>query len=84
EAGETPNPCVNCNTRVKFDSLLKKARMLGCEYVATGHYVIRDGNALLRGDRTKDQTYFLWGTPKAAIPHMLFPVGHMEKPQVRR
>lgn len=83
-AGETPNPCVNCNTRVKFDSLLKKARMLGCEYVATGHYVIREGNALLRGDRNKDQTYFLWGTPKEAVRHMLFPVGHMEKPQVRK
>lgn len=83
EAGETPNPCVNCNTRVKFDSLLKKARMLGCEYVATGHYVRREGQALLRGDLKKDQTYFLWGTRKEAIPHMLFPVGHMEKPQVR-
>jgi len=83
EAGETPNPCVSCNTRVKFDSLLKKARMLGCDYVATGHYVIREGNALLRGDPRKDQTYFLWGVPKEAIPHMLFPVGHMEKPQVR-
>ncbi|GEM88297.1 tRNA-specific 2-thiouridylase MnmA [Meiothermus granaticius NBRC 107808] len=83
-AGETPNPCVNCNTRVKFDSLLKKARMLGCEFVATGHYVIRQGQALLRGDRNKDQTYFLWGTPKEAIPHLLFPVGHLEKPQVRQ
>jgi tRNA-specific 2-thiouridylase len=83
-AGETPNPCVNCNTRVKFDSLLKKARMLGCEAVATGHYVIREGGALLRGDRNKDQTYFLWGTPKEAIPHMIFPVGHMQKPQVRK
>lgn len=82
-AGETPNPCVNCNTRVKFDSLLKKARMLGCDYVATGHYVIREGNALFRGDPKKDQTYFLWGTPKEAIPHMMFPVGHLEKPQVR-
>lgn len=84
QAGETPNPCVWCNTRVKFDSLLNKARMLGAEFVATGHYVRREGNALLRGDLQKDQTYFLWGTPKEAIPHMLFPVGHMEKPEVRR
>lgn len=84
QAGETPNPCVNCNTRVKFDTLLKKARMLGCEYVATGHYVRREGDALLRGDRLKDQTYFLWGTRREAVPHMLFPVGHMEKPQVRQ
>lgn len=83
QAGETPNPCVNCNTKVKFDSLLKKARMLGCEAVATGHYVIQKEGALFRGDLKKDQTYFLWGTPKEAIPHMMFPVGHMEKPQVR-
>lgn len=82
-AGETPNPCVNCNTRVKFDSLLKKARMLGCEYVATGHYVIQQDGALYRGDRNKDQTYFLWGTPREAVEHMLFPVGHMHKPDVR-
>lgn len=83
QAGETPNPCVGCNTRVKFDSLLKKARMLGCEYVATGHYVIQKEGGLYRGDPKKDQTYFLWGTPKGAIPHMMFPVGHLEKPQVR-
>ncbi|AWR85819.1 tRNA 2-thiouridine(34) synthase MnmA [Meiothermus taiwanensis] len=83
QAGETPNPCVSCNTRVKFDSLLKKARMLGCDYVATGHYVINRDGGLYRGDPKKDQTYFLWGTPKEAIPHMLFPVGHLEKPQVR-
>lgn len=83
QAGETPNPCVNCNTRVKFDSLLKKARMLGCDYVATGHYVIQRDGALYRGDPKKDQTYFLWGTPKESIPHMLFPVGHLEKLQVR-
>ncbi len=82
-AGQTPNPCVNCNTRVKFDSLLRKARMLGCDYVATGHYVINREGGLYRGDPRKDQTYFLWGTPKEAIPHMLFPVGHLEKPQVR-
>lgn len=83
QAGQTPNPCVNCNTRVKFDSLLGKARMLGCDFVATGHYVIQKAGALYRGDPKKDQTYFLWGTPREAIRHMMFPVGHMEKPQVR-
>lgn len=82
-AGQTPNPCVNCNTRVKFDSLLQKAKMLGCDYVATGHYVIQQNGALYRGDVKKDQTYFLWGTPRGAIPRLLFPVGHLEKPQVR-
>ncbi len=87
--GETPIPCVWCNTRVKFDALLKKARMLGCDYVATGHYVRRvegpQGIEFHRGgDPRKDQTYFLWGTPREAMPHILFPVGHMQKPEVRR
>lgn len=88
-AGRTPNPCVNCNTKVKFDALIKKARMLGCEYVATGHYVKRvdreDGTVEFhRGDDPrKDQTYFLWGTPRDALKHILFPVGEMEKPKVR-
>ena len=88
-AGRTPNPCVNCNTKVKFDELVKKARLLGCDYVATGHYVKRvdgpGGTEFHRGnDPRKDQTYFLWGTPATALPHILFPVGTLEKPQVRR
>jgi len=87
-AGRTPNPCVNCNTKVKFDELVKKARMLGCDFVATGHYVKRvdaeTGVEFHRGDDPrKDQTYFLWGTPVSALPHILFPVGEMEKPHVR-
>lgn len=87
--GRTPNPCVNCNTKVKFDELVKKARMLGCRYVATGHYVKRvereDGSVEFhRGDDPrKDQTYFLWGTPREALPYILFPVGELEKPRVR-
>ncbi|WP_412028953.1 tRNA 2-thiouridine(34) synthase MnmA [Deinococcus yunweiensis] len=87
--GRTPNPCVNCNTKVKFDELVKKARMLGCRYVATGHYVKRVENAageveFWRGDDPrKDQTYFLWGTPRDALPYILFPVGELEKPRVR-
>ncbi|WP_293913239.1 tRNA 2-thiouridine(34) synthase MnmA [Deinococcus sp.] len=88
-AGRTPNPCVNCNTKVKFDELVKKAKMLGCDYVATGHYVKRvdePGGAVAfhRGDDPrKDQTYFLWGTPREALPYILFPVGELEKPRVR-
>ena len=88
-AGRTPNPCVNCNTKVKFDELVKKAKMLGCDYVATGHYVKRveeeNGSvAFHRGDDPrKDQTYFLWGTPRDALPYILFPVGELEKPRVR-
>ncbi|WP_084049226.1 tRNA 2-thiouridine(34) synthase MnmA [Deinococcus hopiensis] len=87
--GRTPNPCVNCNTKVKFDELVKKAKMLGCQYVATGHYVKRvetlHGEVQFhRGDDPrKDQTYFLWGTPRDALPYILFPVGELEKPRVR-
>ncbi|HWG84896.1 MAG TPA: tRNA 2-thiouridine(34) synthase MnmA, partial [Deinococcales bacterium] len=87
-AGRTPNPCVLCNSKVKFDSLVRKARMLGCDFVATGHYVRRvdgpGGPEFHRGsDPRKDQTYFLWGTPRAALERVLFPVGHLEKPRVR-
>ncbi|WP_102126150.1 tRNA 2-thiouridine(34) synthase MnmA [Deinococcus planocerae] len=87
--GRTPNPCVNCNTKVKFDELVRKAKMLGCRYVATGHYVKRverenGGVEFHRGDDPrKDQTYFLWGTPRDALPYILFPVGELEKPRVR-
>jgi tRNA-uridine 2-sulfurtransferase len=87
-AGRTPNPCVLCNSKVKFASLVRKAKMLGCEYVATGHYVQRFdtvyGPEFHRGsDPRKDQTYFLWGTPREALSRVLFPVGHLEKPAVR-
>ena len=86
--GRTPNPCVLCNSKVKFDHLVKKAKMLGCDFVATGHYVQRlegaHGPEFHRGsDPKKDQTYFLWGTPRDALERVLFPVGHMEKPAVR-
>ncbi|WP_117237824.1 tRNA 2-thiouridine(34) synthase MnmA [Thermus sediminis] len=83
--GRTPNPCARCNTFVKFGALLRQARRLGLDYVATGHYVRREGEALLRGlDPQKDQSYFLWGTPKEALPHLLFPVGHLTKKEVRQ
>ncbi len=87
-AGRTPNPCVLCNSKVKFDHLVKKAQMLGCDFVATGHFVQRVDNGLQpefhRGnDPKKDQTYFLWGTPRASLEKVLFPVGHLEKPAVR-
>lgn len=82
--GRTPNPCARCNTFVKFGALLKQARRLGLDYVATGHYVRKEGEVLLRGlDPRKDQSYFLWGTPKEALPHLLFPVGGLTKPEVR-
>jgi len=88
-SGTTPNPCVWCNERVKFGLLLDRARALGCEQLATGHYarVIRmaDGTLrLARGvDSAKDQSYFLYRVPAAALPRLLFPLGELTKMQVR-
>ena len=88
--GETPSPCVDCNTYVKFGALLGRARHLyECEAVATGHYARRDedgaGNArLLRAhDRDKDQTYFLYGLRQDQLAHARFPLGGVTKPEVR-
>ncbi|ADI15699.1 tRNA 2-thiouridine(34) synthase MnmA [Truepera radiovictrix] len=88
EAGRTPNPCVWCNREIKFGTFLKKARRLGCDYIATGHYVRRvdgpGGVELHRGeDDTKDQTYFLWALERSILPHLLFPLGALSKTQVR-
>jgi tRNA-uridine 2-sulfurtransferase len=85
----TPNPCVRCNTLVKFGPLLEKARRMGFDAVATGHYVIRsrepDGLALLRArDRDKDQSYVLWGLDRSRLERCLFPLGRARKAAVRR
>jgi tRNA-specific 2-thiouridylase len=85
--GRTPNPCVTCNTEVKFDWLLRRAHALGAR-LATGHYARveqRGGRwALLAGaDRAKDQSYFLYGLAQEALPDLLFPVGGMTKAAVR-
>lgn len=88
-AGRTPNPCVRCNSNTKIPDLLRKARLLGAEAIATGHYArIEDAGTpnarIYRGaDRRKDQTYFLWGIPREVIPYLLFPVGDLVKPEVR-
>jgi tRNA-specific 2-thiouridylase len=87
--GRTPLPCARCNTEVKFASLVEKARALGAEHVATGHYARKDRNGgrlrLLKGkDPDKDQSYFLFGLTQAQLELALFPVGHLEKPEVRR
>lgn len=89
EGGRTPNPCVWCNREIKFGTFLHKARRLGCDYIATGHYVRRvdgpDGPELHRGaDDSKDQTYFLWALDRNVLPHLLFPLGDKTKPEVRR
>ena len=88
--GETPSPCVDCNTYVKFGALLGRARHLyDCEAVATGHYARRDEDAagrarLLRAhDRDKDQTYFLYGLRQDQLAHARFPLGDVTKPEVR-
>jgi tRNA-uridine 2-sulfurtransferase len=88
-AGRTPNPCVRCNANTKFRDLLRRGRALGCEAIATGHYVRiahhGDGEShLLRGlDRGKDQAYFLWGLPREMLPLLRFPVGELTKSAVR-
>lgn len=87
--GRTPNPCARCNDRIKFGVLLDMAASLGADTLATGHYARiepdADGNyQLLKGlDPGKDQTYFLFGMKKEQLARTIFPVGRMEKPQVR-
>ncbi|MBE0487682.1 MAG: tRNA 2-thiouridine(34) synthase MnmA [Halomonas sp.] len=88
KAGRTPNPDILCNREIKFKVFLEYAEMLGAEKIATGHYVrggIRGGRPrLLKGlDANKDQSYFLHAVPEAAIARTLFPVGELEKPEVR-
>jgi tRNA-specific 2-thiouridylase len=88
--GETPIPCVACNSRLKFASLDKLAASLGCEKVATGHYARVDFDdttkryRLLRGrDPQKDQSYFLWELTQDQLSRALFPLGEMSKPDAR-
>ena len=88
--GETPSPCVDCNTYVKFGALLGRARHLyECDAVATGHYARRvvgeDGRARLHRarDTDKDQTYFLYGLRADQLEHARFPLGELTKPDVR-
>ncbi len=87
--GETPIPCVNCNTFLKFDHLFTKMRELQCDYLATGHYARvergRDGLATIvtSEDSWKDQTYFLFTLNREILTRLLFPVGSWQKPDVR-
>jgi len=87
-AGRTPNPCVLCNTYIKWDALLKRADMLGCDYIATGHYSkIRYENGryiISRGiDTNKDQTYVLWGLRQDVLSRTIFPLSDYTKSEVR-
>jgi tRNA-specific 2-thiouridylase len=88
--GETPIPCVACNSRLKFASLDRMALSVGCEKVATGHYArvrydeSKERYRLLRGlDARKDQTYFLWELTQEQLSRSLFPLGEMTKEEVR-
>lgn len=88
--GQTPLPCVNCNTYLKFDHLIKKMRELDCDYLSTGHYAqihfSNDGHASIHTstDDWKDQTYFLFTIDPQIVPYLLFPIGHLRKPEVRQ
>jgi tRNA-specific 2-thiouridylase len=88
--GKTPNPCVVCNQKLKFGFLLEKARQAGLDfdYFATGHYarIEKSGNRFLlkrAADRSKDQTYFLYGLTPEQLAHTLFPIGDHTKQEVR-
>lgn len=89
-AGRTPNPDVMCNKEIKFKAFLDYAMTLGADYVATGHYaqVERDEDGtvhMLRGaDNNKDQTYFLSQLSQEQLQKVMFPLGHLEKPEVRQ
>jgi len=89
-AGRTPNPCVMCNTHIKWRALLKRANALGCDYIATGHYANihkgEDGRYYLsKGlDETKDQSYVLWGLEQDLLSRTLLPLGGYHKTEIRQ
>jgi tRNA-specific 2-thiouridylase len=89
-AGRTPNPCVVCNTWLKFGKLFEYADSVGAEHIATGHYArlvhADDGQITLRRgiDPGKDQSYVLWGIQRALLPRLIFPVGDRRKEQIRQ
>lgn len=88
-AGRTPNPCVMCNTHIKWNALLKRADTLDCEFIATGHYVnVREENEryiLSKGkDDTKDQSYVLWGLSQDCLRRSIYPLGNYLKSEIRQ
>jgi tRNA-specific 2-thiouridylase len=92
-AGRTPNPDVMCNREVKFGAFWRwaiqqnrtKPEKQGADYIATGHYARNEGGRLLKGvDTNKDQSYFLWTLTQDDLKHVMFPVGGMTKPEVRK
>lgn len=88
-AGRTPNPCVLCNTHIKWAALLKRADALGCEFIATGHYAnirLEGGRYVVsRGlDETKDQSYVLWGVSQECLSRTILPLGKYRKTEIRQ
>lgn len=83
--GFTPNPCVECNKYLKFGALFEKAKELGCDFIATGHYVKQENGKLMTSSvESKDQSYFLFGINKEVIKHILFPLeGFSNKDEIR-
>lgn len=87
--GHTPNPCVLCNTHIKWAALLRRADNLGCDFIATGHYAnVREENGryvISRGlDPAKDQSYALWGVKQEHLARTIFPLGKYEKTEIRQ
>jgi|SRR5690348_16013573 len=88
-SGRTPNPCVLCNTHIKWEALLKRADAMGCDYIATGHYVkVRKENGryiVSKGlDDTKDQSYVMWGLSQRCLSRTIFPLGNYRKTEIRQ
>ena len=89
-SGRTPNPCIQCNTHLRWDALLKQADLLNAHWIATGHYARIDRSdtkrpVLRKGiDRKKDQSYVLWGIPGETLTRTLFPLGDLTKKEVRK
>lgn len=88
-SGRTPNPCVLCNTHIKWNALLKKADALDCEFIVTGHYALikqQDGRYFISRARDlhKDQSYVLWGVSQECLARTQFPIGGMLKSEVRQ
>jgi tRNA-specific 2-thiouridylase len=89
--GRTPNPCIVCNRKIKWEELLKKADSLDAKFVATGHYANVEYNADLdryslkySNDLSKDQTYALWGLTQESLSRTIFPLGNLKKEEVRQ
>lgn len=83
--GRTPNPDIMCNKYIKFDAFVKEAKKLGADYIATGHYARVKDHKLYRGlDNNKDQSYFLSQISNKQLKNVLFPIGEMQKSEVRK